>query len=60
MIADDVFRSSPKTVSFCASSTVFIFTLMPLKQFLTFHVQLREKLLNPILKVKKKRQLLLI
>lgn len=59
--ADAVFHSSPKTSNFCAISTGFIFTLMPLKQFLTFHVQLRENLLYPNPNVKKKkRQLLMI
>lgn len=52
--ADAVFHSSRKTSNFCAISTVFIFTLMPLKQFLTFHVQQRENLLYPNPNVKKK------
>lgn len=60
MAEADVVHSSPKTFNFCASSTVFIFTLMALKQSLTFQAELREKLLNPILNVLKKLQLLLI
>lgn len=50
------FTVLPKHLISVASSTVFIFTLRPLKQFLTFHLQLREKLLNPILNVGKKKK----